>query len=206
MLFASANHRAGLNLLFAPQQKAVEAEIAQPGVEQFASRPPLLRRVCLPRSPYGRAMRRSPALFDDLPTSEGRRAAKLGRARMREPVRDEVRFDVCDLDGLLEEDHPARLIWAYASRVDLSDFEAAVKAREGGRGMAQTSPHLMLALWLYATTRGVGGARESASRCESEAAFRWLSGGELQSSSVVGISRRLEEQKVLAGLRVGATH
>ena len=104
-------------------------------------------------------------------------AAASGRARLREPVRDEVTLQVCDLDALIGEDHPARLIWAYAARVDLSDFEAGVKAREGSPGMPQTSPHLLLALWLYATTRGIGSARELARLCESDAALRWLCGG-----------------------------
>ena len=97
--------------------------------------------------------------------------------RLREPVRDEATFQVCDLDLLLDETHPARLIWAYASKVDLSDLEAQVKAREGVAGMPQTSLPLLLALWLYATTRGVGSARALARLCESEAPFRWLCGG-----------------------------
>lgn len=136
-------------------------------------------------------------LFGDL--GEGDRPGKRegGRARLREPVRDEVTFQVCDLDGLLDEAHPARLIWAYASQVDLSDLEAAVKSREGVAGMPQTSPHLLLALWLYATTRGVGSARELARLCESEAAFRWLCGG-------VSLNHRLlSEFRAREGDRVG---
>jgi transposase len=124
-------------------------------------------------------------LFGDLPESEGAAVeGNAGRARLREPVRDEVTLQVCDLDALIGEDHAARLIWAYASRVDLSDFMASVKARDGSPGMPQTSPHLLLALWLYAATRGIGSARELARRCESEAAFRWLCGG-------VGVNHRI---------------
>lgn len=101
----------------------------------------------------------------------------LGSARLRNPVRDEITLQVCDLDSLLDDEHPARLMWAYASKVDLSDLEAAVKSREGCAGMPQTSLRLLLALWLYAMTRGVGSARELARLCRSEAAFRWLCGG-----------------------------
>ena len=108
---------------------------------------------------------------------EGARRKAPGAPRLREPVRDEATFQVCDLDSLLDETHPARLIWAYASKVDLSDLEAQVKAREGVAGMPQTSLPLLLALWLYATTRGVGSARALARLCESEAPFRWLCGG-----------------------------
>lgn len=123
-------------------------------------------------------------LFDHCSRREAPVASASGRARLREPVRDEVTLQVCDLDALIGEDHPARLIWAYAARVDLSDFEAAVKAREGLPGMPQTSPHLLLALWLYATTRGIGSARELARLCEADAALRWLCGG-------VGVNHRI---------------
>ncbi len=118
-------------------------------------------------------------LFDDLAETVGpaKAAGAPGEARLRLPVRDEVKLEVCDLDALIDAEHRARLIWAYALRVDFSDFLAGVKAREGEPGMARTSPHLLLALWLYATSRGIGSARELARACENEAAYRWLCGG-----------------------------
>jgi transposase len=136
-------------------------------------------------------------LFDDLPDIAGRDRQGLGRARLREPVRNEPSFQVCDLDSLIGEDHPARIIWAYASQVDLSDLEREVKSREGEPGMPQTSLHLLLGLWLYATTRGVGSARALARLCESEAAFRWLCGG-------VSVNHRLlSEFRAQQGDRIG---
>lgn len=137
-------------------------------------------------------------LFDDLPEAAApAKAGSPGAARLRLPVRDEVRLEVCDLDALIDEEHPARLMWAYALRVDFSDFEARVKARAGEPGMAQTSPHLLLALWLYATSRGVGSARALARACESEAAYRWLCGG-------VSVNHRLlSEFRCGEGERIG---
>src|SRR5665213_654962 len=101
-------------------------------------------------------------LFDDLPEHPGRgsEGAGAGKARLRVPVRDEVRLEAVDLEALIGEDHAARLIWAYVERLDFSDFEAKVRSREGLPGMPQTSPRLLLALWLYATSDGVGSARE----------------------------------------------
>jgi hypothetical protein len=64
-------------------------------------------------------------LFDDLPEMVGRRRDGVGRARLREPVRNQPSFQVCDLDSLISEDHPARIIWAYASQADLSELEAS---------------------------------------------------------------------------------
>jgi len=123
-------------------------------------------------------------LFDELPEQRSGRTRALGRARLREPVRDEVKLRAFDLDSLIDEDHPARVIWAYASKVDMSAFEAGVRAREGTPGMPQTSPHLLLALWLYATTDGIGSARALARACEGASAYRWLCGE-------VGVNHRI---------------
>jgi transposase len=118
-------------------------------------------------------------LFGGLPDQAEPAAAADGggKARLRVPERDVLRLEVMDLDGLIGADHSARLIWDYAARVDFSDFEARVRSREGRAGMPQTAPHLLLALWLYATSDGVGSAREVARLCGSDPAYRWLCGG-----------------------------
>lgn len=123
-------------------------------------------------------------LFEDLPEGTSGKERPLGRARLRTPVRDDVRLQVFDLDSLIDEDHPARVIWAYAARVDMSAFEATVRAREGTVGMPQTSPHLLLALWLYATSDGIGSARALARACGNVSAYRWLCGE-------VGVNHRI---------------
>jgi transposase len=123
-------------------------------------------------------------LFGDLPELREPRSeepvsgfAGAGNARLRVPLRDEVRLEVVDLDALIGEDHAARLIWAYVERLDFSDFEAKVRSREGLPGMPQTMPHLLLALWLYAISDGVGSAREIERLCAYDPAYRWLCGG-----------------------------
>jgi len=118
-------------------------------------------------------------LFDDLseqhaPLSDGPSA---GKVRLRVPVRDETRLEAVDLDALIGEAHAARLIWAYVERLDFTDFEARVRSREGLPGMPQTSPRLLLGLWLYATSDGVGSAREVERLCAYDPAYRWLCGG-----------------------------
>lgn len=118
------------------------------------------------------------SLFEELPEQASpQREGAGGRARLREPMRDQVELRAVDLDSLIGEDHPARLIWAYAERFDLGELEARIKAREGVAGHPPISPRLMLALWLYATTEGVGSARALARLCESHDAYRWLCGG-----------------------------
>src|SRR5260370_23691826 len=82
-----------------------------------------------------------------------------------------------DIDSLIGGDHAARVIWAYAEALDLRELEDAIKAREGTPGHPAITPRLLLALWLYATSDGVGSARALARLCESHDAYRWLVGG-----------------------------
>jgi transposase/vacuolar-type H+-ATPase subunit H len=121
----------------------------------------------------------SDRLFDALP-EQGKphaRAAGAGAPRMREPVRDQIELRPVDLDSLLGDDHLARVIWRYVETVDLSELEAPIKAREHTPGHPMIAPRLSLALWLYATSQGVGSARALERLCGSDDAYRWLCGG-----------------------------
>jgi transposase len=100
-------------------------------------------------------------LFEALPEQPAPERS-VGKARLLEPI---------------GEDHPARLIWAYVEQLDLRELEDAIKAREGTPGHPAITPRLLLALWLYATSQGVGSARALARLCESHDAYRWLLGG-----------------------------
>jgi transposase len=115
-------------------------------------------------------------LFEDLPEQPGPQRS-AGRARLREPERDQVELRAVDLDSLIGAEHAARVIWAYVEKLDLSALEEAVRAREHTPGQAPASPRLLLALWLYATSQGVGSARALARLCESHDVYRWLCGG-----------------------------
>ncbi len=101
----------------------------------------------------------------------------MGKVRLREPVRDQIELRAVDIESLIGAEDPARVIWAYVEKLDLSALEEAIKAREDRPGQAPASPQLLLALWLYATSEGVGSARALARLCESHDAYRWLCGG-----------------------------
>jgi len=118
-------------------------------------------------------------LFGELPHQPRPQAAEDmgGAPRMREPKRDQIELRATDLDSLIGQDDPVRMIWAYVDPLDLSELEGRVKAREHTPGHPPISPRLMLALWLYATSQGVGSARALARLCESHDAYRWLCGG-----------------------------
>lgn len=82
----------------------------------------------------------------------------------------------CD-DELIPPVHQARVVWSVVGRLDLSAFHAPIRARDGACGRDATDPALLVALWLYAATRGVGSARELGRLCVESRPYRWLCGG-----------------------------
>lgn len=116
-------------------------------------------------------------LFDELPEQQAPQREVAGEPRLREPQRDQLEWRSVDIDSLIGADHPARTIWAYVEGLDLRELEDAIKSREGTPGHPTISPRLMLALWLFATSQGVGSARALDRLCESHDAYRWLCGG-----------------------------
>ena len=97
--------------------------------------------------------------------------------RLRSPERRQMAMVVQCPDDLVAETHPVRLVMAVVEKLDVSAFCEPIKAREGQAGRDATDPRLLVALWLYASIRGMGSARELARRCEESAPFRWLCGG-----------------------------
>ena len=102
---------------------------------------------------------------------------RVGPKRLRWAVRDQVEFVACSLDELLEDDHQARIVWEYACGLDLSELVAQVQSVEGGPGQAPADPRILFTLWLYATLRSVGSARELNRLCTDHVVYRWICGG-----------------------------
>jgi transposase len=125
------------------------------------------------------AMMASEELFGELPepARAPTEATALGVPRLREPQRDQIELRAVDIESLIGQDHPARVIWSYVEGLDLSELENRIKARGDRPGHPATSPRLLLALWLYATSDGVGSARALERLCDSHDAYRWLCGG-----------------------------
>src|SRR5262245_642008 len=118
-------------------------------------------------------------LFGELPEQAKAQgdAVPLGAPRLREPKRDQIELRAVDIESLIGEDHPVRVIWAYVEGLDLSELEDRIKARDDRPGHPATSPRLLLALWLYATSAGVGSARALERLCHRHDVYRWLCGG-----------------------------
>jgi transposase len=118
-------------------------------------------------------------LFGELPERAKPQAdgAPSGTVRLREPKRDQIELRAVDIESLIGEDHPVRVMWSYVEGLDLRELEDRIKARGERPGHPATSPRLLLALWLYATSDGVGSARALARLCASHDVYRWLCGG-----------------------------
>jgi transposase len=95
---------------------------------------------------------------------------------IRHVNRQQMSWRAVDVERLIGEDHSARAIWSLVGRMDLRAFYRAIdsNAEEGGR--PAFDPQLLISLWVYAYSQGIGSAREVARRCEYDPAFQWLTG------------------------------
>jgi len=118
---------------------------------------------------------------DDLPEppapAEVAQSMPLDKPRLRVPIRDQVEMRWASLDELLEADHPVRIVWAAVCRLDLTSWLSEIKAVRGHVGRDATDPRLLVALWVFATLKGIGSARELARLCGECLPYQWLCGG-----------------------------
>ena len=118
-------------------------------------------------------------LFDDstvFSTPPDAKAFPSGKPRVQEPERSqgEIRFEVPD--DMVPASHPARVLWEILGTVKLSAFSMDCESVDGGVGRSLKSPRMLLTLWLYAITQGIGSAREIARLVKTDVAFRWIVG------------------------------
>ena len=97
-------------------------------------------------------------------------------ARVVRPMRHQLEWVAVDLESQLAQDHPARSIWGFVEKLDLSAFYAPIKAVVDRPGRPTTDPQVLLALWLLATVEGIGSARRLARLCEEHDGYRWIRG------------------------------
>jgi transposase len=102
--------------------------------------------------------------------------ASQQRPLIRPVNRQQLSWRAVDVERLIDEDHLARAVWQLVGRLDLTLFYQAIEssAQEGGR--PAFDPQLLISLWVYAYSQGIGSAREVARRCEYDPAFQWLAG------------------------------
>ena len=110
-----------------------------------------------------------------------------GAVRLRCPNRLQSGFVVECVDDLVEPAHPVRLLMKLVEGLDLSAFYVSIAARAGVAGRDATDASLLVALWLYACTRGAGVGPSLRVECGVSLAVRRGWG---EPSSVVGVPRR----------------
>lgn len=102
-------------------------------------------------------------------------AEEQGR-RCVEIDRQQLVMRTIDVQALIGEDHPARALWQITGELDLSEFYAPIKSLADGPGRSCFDPRLLICVWLYGYSRGVGSARELARQIEIDPALQWLTG------------------------------
>src|SRR6267378_4497966 len=90
--------------------------------------------------------------------------------------RQQMSWHAVDVERLIGEDHPARAIWALVGRLDLSAFYRTIESSTEEGGRPAFDPQMLISLWVYAYSQGIGSAREVSRRCEYDPAFQWLTG------------------------------
>ena len=110
--------------------------------------------------------------------------------------RRQLSWRAIDAERLIGEDHPARAIWALVGRLDLSPFYRAIESNTEEGGRPAFDPQLLISLWVYAYSQGIGSAREVARRCEFDPAFQWLTGLDAVNYHTLA-DFRVEKQKEL---------
>ena len=121
-----------------------------------------------------------PFLPDDFPEPTPEQAANTtdrGKPRLRVPQRDQVEFSWSSLDDRLDPDSPARIVWSLVCTLDLDAWLREINAIEHHVGRDATDPRLLVALWVFATLKGIGSARELARLCKESLPYQWLCGG-----------------------------
>ncbi len=109
--------------------------------------------------------------------SDGKRPSPGGKPRLVGANRHQLRLESRSIDDLIPQDHRARTLWMASERLDLSSFYDEIRSTEAGPGRPAIDPRILLVLWLFAISEGVGSARRLSRLCAEHDAYRWIAGG-----------------------------
>ena len=71
-----------------------------------------------------------------------------------------------------------RAIWEFTGHLDLTVYYQTIHAVEGRAGCTAFDPRLLVSIWIYAYSKGIGSAREISRLCDYDPAYQWLTGME----------------------------
>ena len=130
------------------------------------------------------------------PSPKAAAVVPAGPARIKPVDRNQMMMRPVDVERLIEADHPARAIWEFVGHLDLSAYAKAIAAVEGVAGRPVWDPRLLISLWIYAYSRGIGSAREINRRLQYEPAFQWLAGLEVINHHTLSDFRMTNDQEL----------
>lgn len=124
-----------------------------------------------------------------------------GKPRYEAICREQLSWRYIDVERLIEADHPARAVWEFVGKLDLKGYEEKARAVEGRAGRPGWEPRVLISLWVYGYSKGVGSARAIEELCEWEPAYQWLTGGEVINAHTLG-DFRVKHDRELKGMFV----
>jgi transposase len=98
--------------------------------------------------------------------------------RLKPINRKQLLLRPIDVERLVPDDHEVRAIWEFTGHLDLTTYYQTIHAVEGRAGCTAFDPRLLVAIWIYAYSKGIGSAREISRCCEYDPAYQWLTGME----------------------------
>jgi transposase len=125
----------------------------------------------------------------------------VGKPRYEVIDREQLCWRRVDIERLIGAEHPARAVWEFIGRLDLSAYQEEVRAVEGKAGRPGWEPRLLISLWVYGYSKGVGSARAIEELCEWEPAYQWLTGSRVINGHTLS-DFRVKHDTALNGLFV----
>jgi transposase len=139
--------------------------------------------------------------------SEGEKEAEVtprkvvGEPRYEVIDREQLCWRRVDVERLIGEEHPARAIWEFVGKLDLSRYSEEARAVEGQAGRPGWAPRLLISLWVYAYSEGVNSGRAIEDLCEWEPSYQWLTGSRVVNAHTL-TDFRVKHDKALEELFV----
>lgn len=96
------------------------------------------------------------------------------KPKIRVVDRKQLLIRSVDVERSIPDDHPARAIWEFVDRLDLEAFYERIESKEGELGRPAIDPRVLMSLWIYGLSEGVGSARELSQMCDYEPGCLWL--------------------------------
>ena len=124
-----------------------------------------------------------------------------GKPRYEAINREQLCWRMVDVERLIGEEHAARAIWDFVGQLDLSGYSEEIRAVEGKAGRPAWEPRLLISLWVYAYSEGVGSGRAIEQLCEWDPAYQWLTGATVVNAHTL-TDFRVKHEGALKGLFV----